>query len=60
MNGKYILGHFFGKVEKSTKFGFVASQGLRSWHGTSSSLHLKASLAYKLAKGMCLARTRDK
>ena len=35
---------FFARIETSTKFCFVASQRLSSWHGTCLSLHPTASL----------------
>ena len=44
-NGKIDSWPFFAKVERSTKFCFVASLRLSSWHGTCSSLHPTASLA---------------
>ena len=42
---KYFLGHFFVKVEKSTKLCLVASRRLSFWHGTCSSSHPTVSLA---------------
>ena len=54
---KYNVGHFFAKVERSTKFCFVASRRLSSRHETCSSLGFSTPNldGNKLAKGMCLA-----
>ena len=44
-NNKIDSRQFFAKVERSTKFCFVASQRLSSQHGTCSSSHPMASVA---------------